>query len=524
MFGGLCAGKCGREPCGVAVTRFDATAPALRLRGVSKTFPGVRALSGLDLDVRTGTVHALLGHNGSGKSTAIKLLAGLYSADPGSEAWVGGQRLHLGDAAAASRCGLRFVHQDLGIVPELSVAENFALGTGFERGRFGLIDWPAQRAQAQALLARFGFDIDVDAPLGAASPSARAAVAIVRAITDWPEAGGVLVLDEPTAALAAREVDRLFELVRAVTREGGTVIFVGHRLDEIMTIADNATLLRDGLVVWDGPLADTSLQGLVSMIANDEDAVLETGTKRQAVGSAPAAQVVLDCRGIEGEFLNGVDLVVRSGEIVGVAGLLGSGREELPYLLGGDPQSVARGDLASVQAGSGTGISFVPADRLRESIFEGFTTAENVSLAGLPSIRQRGVVTYAAERRAVESWLAATNTDVAYAPRPILTLSGGNQQKAVLARALSTNPSVLVLSEPTAGVDIGARRVIYEELKRRAGDGLAIVVASSDVEDLLACCTRVVVLRDGKVTAEFDAPLSKTAITYAIEGAHEQQD
>jgi ribose transport system ATP-binding protein len=524
-----------------------ASPSALRLRGVSKTFPGVRALTDVDLDVATGSVHALVGHNGSGKSTLIKCLAGVHTPDPGARAWLGDEPLALGDAGDAERKGLRFVHQDLGIIPELGAVDNVGFVRGFERNALGGINWRRQAQRTVELLAQFGFALDPYRPLGEASPPERAAVAIVRAVAGWQAGRGVLVLDEPTAALPAHEVDRLFQLIREVSGTGTAVILVSHRLDEVMAIADSATVLRDGAKIWQGPLASTSLKNLVDLIAGIEDQ--PSGEQRTAPPgeqhtatevpprSAPAgpatAGPALEIRDLRGRYLRGVSLTVGRGEVVGLAGLLGSGREELPYIVAGARRDGVTGTVTvggvaltelSVARARGLGVTLVPADRAAEGVFPGFTTTENVSLAALPALRQRGYVAPARERRFGRAWLEAVHADPGYGPRPISTLSGGNQQKAVLARSLSVAPRLLVLSEPTAGVDVGARAVLYDELRRRAAEGLAVLMASSDLEDLLACCDRVIALRDGVIAGDFEgARMTKTAIAYAMEGAHHEQ-
>ncbi|EFF89096.1 ribose import ATP-binding protein RbsA 2 [Streptomyces sp. e14] len=512
---------------------------ALRLRNVSKTFPGVRALSGVDFEVRPGSVHALLGHNGSGKSTLIKCLAGVHTPDEGAKATVFGKPLALGDALEARHRRLRFVHQDLGIVPELGAVDNIGLAAGYERASFGRIAWRRQARRSRELLAQFGFHFDPTTPLSQASPPERAVVAIVRALADWQDSEGVLVLDEPTAALAAHEVDRLFALIREISATGAAVVLVSHRLDEVMAVADHATVLRDGRRVWDGALGDVTMEGLVDVIVGSAEKAADS---EPTAGAAPGAGTpegtgrktpALEVRDLCGRYLRGLDLRVGAGEIVGIAGLLGSGREEVPYVLAGAHTDGVTGSVAvdgvtverlSVQGARRLGVVLVPADRGAEGVVEGFTTTENVSLGALRDIRSHGVVAPAAERRFARGWLTSVHADLAYAPRPITTLSGGNQQKAVLARALSVGPKVLVLSEPTAGIDIGARNVIYDELRRRAADGLAIVLASSDTEDLLACCDRVVALRDGRVAGEFSGDrMTKSAIAYAVEGAHDEQ-
>jgi ribose transport system ATP-binding protein len=500
----------------------------------------VRALQGVDLDVRAGSVHALLGHNGSGKSTLIKCLAGVHTPDPGASAWMSGAPLALGDSKDAAAKGLHFVHQDLGIFSELGAVDNIGFVAGFETGRFGMIDWHRQGEEASGLLAQFGFSLDPRRPMGEASPAERAAVAIVRAIAGGVESGGVLVLDEPTAALPGHEVDRLFGLIRDICSTGAAVLLVSHRLDEVMAIADYATVMRDGRVVWAGELQQVSLKHLVDLVAGPEGVEssrndLTADGRREVQTARPPAQAAgpaLELRDVRGQYLHDVSLSLAHGEVLGVAGLLGSGREELPYVLAG-ATPIERGTVAvdgkeprvlSVRAMRALGVALVPADRAAEGVFEGFTTSENVSLGALNRIGSRGVIAPARERAFTEAWLESVHAAHEYGPRPISTLSGGNQQKAVLARALASMPRVLVLSEPTAGVDIGARRVIYREIRERAAAGLAVVMASSDVEDLLACCDRVVALRNGRVVGDFTGDrMTKSEIAYAIEGAHDER-
>ena len=503
---------------------------ALRVRNMSKTFPGVRALRGVDLEVAAGSVHALLGHNGCGKSTLVKALAGIHSPDPGSQAWVDGEELEFADPEDAERKGLRFVHQDLGIILELGAVDNVGFVLGFETGAMGRIDWNRQAKITSELLAQFGFELDPWRPLSEASPPERAGVAIVRAVGGWEKGRGVLFLDEPTAALAAHEVHQLFRLIRDVSATGTAVVLVSHRLDEVMSIADHATVLRDGEVVWNGPLAETSMSGLVNLIANaDPDATPDENIaprhNRQAWADAPVA---LQMRNVVGRYLRGVSLSVREGQIVGIAGLLGSGREEIPYIIAGAETEGVTGVFTiggveatelSIGSSSKLGVALVPADRAREGIFGDFTTKENVSLPGLKGLARRGVFRPLREGKFARRWLESVHADANYADRQITTLSGGNQQKAVLARWLSVGPKLLVLSEPTAGVHIGARVVIYEELRRRATEGLAVLMASSDVEDLLASCDTVIVLRDGVAVAELEGEeMNKSTILGAMEG------
>jgi ribose transport system ATP-binding protein len=516
-------------------TEIEEQRIALRVRGISKTFPGVQALRGVDLDVAAGSVHALLGHNGCGKSTLIKALAGVHAPDPGGEAWLAGEPFRLGHPEEAERGGLRFVHQELGLIEELSAVDNVGFILGFEHNRIGRISWRRQTRVTRELLERFGFALDPREPLSKATPAERTAVAIVRAVAGWQKGDGVLILDEPTAALPSREVDELFRLIREIRDSGTAVILVSHRLDEVMSIADHATVMRDGQVVWDGPVASMTGNAFVRLIADAGEDEQDVGAFRRVRDDEPTdagAPVVLRAANLTSTYLRDVSVEVRAGEIVGVAGLLGSGREELPYILAGARTEGVSGtfdvggrthDELTTERAMDMGVVLVPADRAREGIIGDFTTGQNVSLVALPRIARRRAVWPGRETGFAEKWLRAVNADPGTVSRPIATLSGGNQQKAVLARWLSIEPTVLVMSEPTAGVDVGARSVIYDELRARARSGLGVLISSSDVDDLLAICDRVIVLRDGIVVAEFaGASVKKPSIIAAVEGVEHE--
>lgn len=484
------------------------TAPTLRVEHVRKAFGSTVALDDVTLEVAAGEVHALLGHNGSGKSTLIKILAGFHQPDPGSEAWIDGKALALGSSEEARRHGLRFVHQDLGLIRELNAVDNVALAIGYSRTRSGQIHQARQITRTEELLSRFSVNLDVTAPLVDASPVERTCVAIARALWDWEEGPRILVLDEPTASLPSREVSRLFEAVREVRAAGHAVLYVSHRMEEIFEIADDLVVLRAGRVVQAGKVADQSPQQLASLIAGhamgEQEATPSTGS--------PKDDVALSIRGLTGRYLNGVDIELRRGEVLGAAGLLGSGRDELPYLLAGAmPSSSAspwllNGDEitppTSITAPN-MGIAFVPAERGRQGLIAEFTVGENVTLGALPDMRQRGMLSGRRAKSQARRWLEEIGVDVHTVDRPVSTLSGGNQQRVLLGRCLFTNPSILVLAEPTAGVDVGARQALYALLRERAErTGLSIVLASSDVEDLVSVCDRVIVLVHGQVASE----------------------
>jgi ABC-type sugar transport system ATPase subunit len=495
--------------------------PVLRIAGLSKTFGATRALIDASLDIGRGEIHALVGQNGSGKSTLIKTLAGYHAPDPGSVAELDGAPFDLGRAVPG---GLRFVHQDLGLVLELNAMDNLALHGGFARGAAGRVRWREQERETQRVLGRFGVDLDIHRPLAAATPVERTVVAIAAALQGWQGGRGVLVLDEPTAVLPHDEVERLFAMVREVRDAGTSVLYVSHRLDEIFALADRVTVLRGGRVIATEAVAQTDPAGLASLMVGAE----VDPDYRAPVAARPEAPVVLEARDVCGRWLRGVDLDVHRGEILGIAGLAGSGVLELPYVLAGCAPNPVSGRIRLpgrssewLDAGDARqlDIPLVPADRGREGIVAEFAVSENLSLSVLGRLGRRGRLDKRAEARLVEQWTQRLGVVAAGPGAPISTLSGGNQQKVVVARCLVRDPALLVLCEPTAGVDIGTRVAIYELIAELSRSGLTVVLSSSDAGDVLALCTRVVVLRGGRIAAELGGEgLTEHALIGAIEG------
>jgi ribose transport system ATP-binding protein len=473
------------------------------VRNLSKVFPGQRALDAVDLDIRAGEIHGLVGQNGSGKSTLIKILAGFHSPEPGAEAWFDGEPFQLGHAEASARAGLRFIHQDLGLIPTLSTVDNLELARGF--GSKWWISLRAAARQAQALIRDFGFDFDVQAPIANLGAVERSVVAIIRALRDDDGSGPrMLVLDEPTESLAKPEVARLFAAVRSVAAQGAAVLYVSHRLDEVLELADEVTVLRDGHLIASERSAQLSHDALVQLIVGRSLAQLHP-TEGKSGG-----ETVLRSVDLAGGTVKDVSLAVRRGEIVGIAGLVGSGREELPYLLAGARPWVS-GVLEiegramtklSPRAAARAGIFLVASDRAKLSAIQTFSAAENVTL---PRMESRGPLKWLGlrrEREEARGWMRRTAVDPPDPDRLMSTFSGGNQQKVVLARAIRCEPEVLVLDEPVQGVDIGARVEIFQQLLDSAAAGMSIVVASSEPEDLVTLCDRVLMMRNGKVEVE----------------------
>ena len=505
--------------------RSAANEAVLQIQGLSKTFGGTHALIDVDLDIRPDEIHALVGHNGCGKSTLIKTLAGFHHPDPGARLWLAGEEVHFGAADAAAHDRLRFVHQDLGHVLELGVLDNLALRGTYVKGHFGRIRWAEQERAAQALLERFDLDMDLYQPLSAATPVERVIVAIVAAVQGWEGGRGVLVLDEPTAVLPPHEVAELFRLIGEVRRTGASVLYVSHRMDEIFELADRVTVLRGGRVVHTGAVADLTPRALATlMVGEDVDPEY-----RADVTSASDAPVALEARGITGRYLRSVDFTLRKGEVLGVAGLPGSGAEEVPYVLAGALGHGASGTITlsngdgpiELGAGSLVGLPLVPADRARQGVIAEMGVGDNLSISVLDRLKQGPRLNKRREEALVGEFMDRLSIHAAGQDAPISTLSGGNQQKVVMARCLAQNPSVLLLCEPTAGVDIANRIALYELIAEQADTGLGVVLSSSDTQDLHAMCSRILVLRDGVIVRELRGDVNEAALHHAIEGTDE---
>ncbi|GAA3663362.1 sugar ABC transporter ATP-binding protein [Nocardioides ginsengisoli] len=480
----------------------------LRTKGLSKTFAGTAVLRDARLVVRRGEVHALLGGNGSGKSTLIKLLAGVYDADPGGTIEVQGVSADADEwsPTLARSAGLLFVHQDPAVFGALTVAENLAIGRGFARATGGRIDWGTTRRHAADVLKRFSLDISPDSQVSTLRPAERTMLAIARALQDQDGAhDGVLVLDEPTASLPDWEVDILLGALRKFAAAGQTIVYVSHRLSEILEIADRVTVLRDGAQVVTREVAGMTEGQLVELIAGRSlDRVIPA-----RVGEIDKERV-LSVRGLVAGPLRGVDLDLHRGEILGIAGLLGSGRSALLRALFGDlpategeirlngaPYMPSR-PAAAIRAGFG----LVPEDRGDEALFPSQSVRENLSAAVVPRYWSAGRLQHRRERADARGLIASFGVKPASDTALAGTLSGGNQQKVVLARWLRRDPLVLMLDEPTQGVDVQARADIYAHVRRSVEAGTAVLLVTSDFEELALAADRVLVLREGRVCAE----------------------
>jgi ribose transport system ATP-binding protein len=482
-----------------------AMTPILEIAHLSKTFPGQVALTDIDFEVAPGEVHALVGQNGSGKSTLIKVLAGYHQPDPGATASIGGEPFELGNGRAATTAGIRFVHQDLGLVDAVSTTENLALGSGYRRGSWQRIDWAEEHRSAQVALGSLGFpEFDVRSPVALLSPAQKTVVAIARALTGWGQGAKLLILDEPTASLPGDDVQRLFEVVKGLRNRGVSILYVSHHLDEVFELADRVTVLRDSKLVTTAPVAELDHHRLVELIIGRR---LELGEHQDSpIGEAP----IVSIRGLVGGSILHVDLDVRPGEIVGIAGITGSGRESLVGLLSGQiPRhdgtvSVDGASLPnySPRAAINAGLAFVPADRGNRGVVATMSVRENLTLCDVSPHFVGKRLRKTLETTETKHWVEKLSVKTSGSEAPITSLSGGNQQKVMFGKALRLTPRVLVLDEPTQGIDVGAKDQIYTLIDAASSEGIATVISSSDVEELVRLCHRVVVMVEGRVGAE----------------------
>lgn len=488
--------------------------PALQVHGASKTFGTTRVLRDVDLQIRPGEVRALVGENGSGKSTLVKVLAEYHIPDDDTTVTVGGTAIVPHHPGASDGAGLRFVHQDLALVGNLSTVENLGLGRGYTNATARPVRWAQRRRDAAHVMAGLGYHLDVDLPVARLQASERTAVAVARAVAPHRSPAKVLVLDEPTANLPGVEVERLFALVRRVKGAGVAILFISHHLNEVFELCDSVSVLRGGALVGTCHVREVTDTALVEMMTGHQV------SRATASATATRPQVVLSVQDLSGLTVQGIDLQVSSGEIVGVAGITGSGREAVARLLfGAAPRSgTVNVDDAPLPAhrpdlSVATGMALVPADRPKNAVITGLDVGENVSIARPTDFVRRRVFRRRLETAEVTRWLRQLDVRPQKPRKPCAQLSGGNAQKVVLARWLRLRPTVLILDEPTQGVDVGAKEDIHRLVENAAGDGCAVLVCSTDSEELARLCHRVIVLVRGRVGRELTAPLRAEEIT-----------
>lgn len=480
--------------------------PLLHMRAIVKEFPGVRALDGVDLDVRPGEVHCLLGQNGAGKSTLIKVLAGVHQPDEGSIIW-NGQDIHLGNPQAAMRQGIATIYQELDLVEGLSVAENVYLG--HELQAFGFSKRADSRKATRAILERLGHpEINPSAEVGRLSAAGKQIVSMARALS---HDASLIVMDEPSAVLDQEEVGRLFQVIRDLTAHGVAVVYISHRLEEIRQIGDRVTVLKDGRTVATGlPARQTPTTEIITLMTGRSiEYVFPPRRTAPATASNPTLEVT--DLGSAGVFA-GVDLVVHPGEVVGLAGLVGSGRSEIiETIYGARRRSSGQVRVngrplpnGQVSAAVKAGVGLCPEERKSQGLIMEDPIYRNITMASLARFARSGFLTAAGQKAAALEQTTALDLRPPDVEREVRTLSGGNQQKVVLARWLLRECQVLLLDEPTRGVDIGARSEIYALIRTLADSGVAVVIVSSEIEEVLGLSDRVLVISDGRVA--FDGP------------------
>ena len=475
--------------------------PVLSLRGIVKTFPGVRALDGVRIDLYPGQVTALIGENGAGKSTIVKILTGIYQPDEG-QIMVDGAQTHFPTAQAAGAAGVTAIHQETVLFDELTVAENIFIGHA-PRTRWGLIDRAAMRARAREILQSIDADLNPSARLRDLGIASKHLVAIARALSIDAR---VVIMDEPTAALSHKEIAELYELVEKLKRQGKAILFISHKFDEIFRIADRWTVFRDGQFIGDGAMAGTSEADLVRlMVGRSVDQIYP---KRPAEIGAPALTVAGYCHPTE---FDGISFTLHKGEILGFYGLVGAGRSEVMQALFGitrpskgatrigDQVRVIRSTAEAVQAG----IVYVPEDRGRQGVIKGLPIFENVTLPSLPSTSRNGFLRLAQEFALARDYTQRLDLRAASLDQDVGLLSGGNQQKVVIAKWLATRPRIIILDEPTKGIDIGSKAAVHDFMSELAAQGLAVIMVSSEIPEVLGMSDRVIVMREGRIAAEF---------------------
>ncbi|WP_111430199.1 sugar ABC transporter ATP-binding protein [Rhodobacteraceae bacterium DSL-40] len=492
----------------------------LSVQSLTKTFPGTRALDGVDFELAAGEVHALLGENGAGKSTLIKCLTGAYRRDAG-EIRLEGARISPRSTSEAQELGIGTVYQEVNLLPNLTVAQNLAFGR--EPRRFGLVDGRAMRAMARETLMGYGLDIDVGRDLGCYSVAIQQIIAIARAVA---LSGKVLILDEPTASLDAREVEMLFDVVRGLRDRGLGIVFVSHFLDQVFALSDRVTVLRNGQKVVTEATRDLDR---VRLIEHMLGRVLEDEVVAQAAGHGAGAPIRPELLRAEGLGRRGMiepfDLRVGVGEVIGLAGLLGSGRTESAELLFGvraAQTGTARDadgeiDLSSPRTAIAAGFGFAPEDRKTDGIVGDLSVRENIALALQARRGWTRPMSRAEQVRLAKDYIARLDIRTSDAEKPVGQLSGGNQQKVILARWLAMNPRFLILDEPTRGIDVGAHAEILHLIRELTSGGMSILIVSSELDELIAVSDRVIVVRDRRHVAELTgAEISTETIVRAI--------
>jgi ABC-type sugar transport system ATPase subunit len=482
--------------------------PVLNMEGISKTFSGVKVLNNVRMELYPGEVHALMGENGAGKSTFMKILAGIHSPDHGGAIYLKGQPISWKDPVDARNRGISVIHQELNLSPNLTISENILMGSTFPRNRLGMVKWDEVHECAQKVLDSMGSNLNPRQLVSTLSVAQQQMVEIARALSFKAE---VLIMDEPTASLTDKEISKLFQIIDDLKKQGVAIVYISHRMDEIFKISNRFTVLRDGEWITSGPIEETNPDHLVKLMVGRDLKDLFNRTKASKTTRSHVGAPVLELKNVsDNTIVKDVSFKIYPGEIVGLAGLVGAGRTELVRALFGvselksgeiyvDGKSV---NIKSPIDAISNGIAHVPESRKEQGLFLSMSVKENLLMAELKKHSKSGIVSWKQVNASADQFIKELNIKIASPEQQVSNLSGGNQQKVVIAKWLSIGPKVLLLDEPTRGVDIGAKTEIHKIVSKLADKGLAVLVISSELPEVLGISDRILVMCEGRLRGE----------------------